>query len=122
MSDKRSYAELNQDICNTGIHFDHVYRHWKGDLYRVTNIVIDCNTNEPVIIYSHMKQEAIAEAAPLFCRRVSEWNEVVDDKGTRRFEPVRAVNLMLTEKEYQELKGKEVDNGLDRMSILLGGV
>lgn len=120
--DKKSFTELNQDICNTGVKFDHVYRHWKGTLYRVVNIVIDCNTNEPIIVYNDISQYAIGQAAPLFARKVSEWNEVIDDNGTRRFEAVRAVSLMLTEKELQTLKEKVVDDGLDRMSSLLGGI
>jgi hypothetical protein len=98
---KKTIGELVEDICNTGIQYDEIYKHYKGKFYRVDDIVIDCNSNEPLVIYKEMINvggKMIEASNPIsFCRRATEWNEIVD--GHRRFSLMVPVVEYLTEDE-----------------------
>lgn len=56
-----------------------IYRHFKGNLYKVIGFAKHSETLEDMIIYSPLK------TGDSWVRPLSMWNEVVDDKGTLRF-------------------------------------
>lgn len=63
---------------------NHLYRHYKGDLYLVEAIAKDSNTLQPVVLY-----RGIYEDCPLWTRDLEEFREVVDKNGqVHRFEEV----------------------------------
>ena len=55
------------------------YRHFKGNLYKVIGFAKHSETLEDMVIYSPLK------TGDSWVRPLSMWNEIVDDKGTRRF-------------------------------------
>ena len=61
-----------------------VYRHYKGDLYRVVLLAEHSNDNEWMVVYEPMYEHP---DAPFFTRPLREWDEVVEWKGekVRRF-------------------------------------
>ncbi len=56
-----------------------VYRHYKGNIYKIIALARDSETLEDVIVYSSLKDSKI------WVRPYSMWNEVIDEKGTLRF-------------------------------------
>lgn len=59
-----------------------VYRHYKGDLYQVTDHALGESELEVVVVYVSVT------TGVKFTRPISEWNQVVDSEGTQRFSPV----------------------------------
>lgn len=57
-----------------------IYRHYKGDTYRVITIATHTETNERLVMYRCMET---GEGNQLWARPVSMWNELVD--GVPRF-------------------------------------
>mgnify|MGYP002624526435 CR=1 FL=1 len=55
------------------------YRHFKGNLYKVIGIANHSETLEKMVIYSPLK------TGETWVRPLSMWDEIVDDKGTKRF-------------------------------------
>lgn len=62
-----------------------VYRHFKGNLYRVLHIAKDSETTEPVVVY-----QALYGEGAIWVRPAAMWNETVERDGVRyiRFERV----------------------------------
>lgn len=58
------------------------WRHYKGNEYEVIEIGRHSETLEPMVVY-----RALYGDGGLWVRPAEMWNEVVDGKGTRRFEP-----------------------------------
>lgn len=56
-----------------------IYRHFKGNLYKVIGFAKHSETEEDMVIYQPLK------TGDNWVRPKSMWNEVVDDKGTLRF-------------------------------------
>jgi len=56
-----------------------IYRHFKGNLYKVIGFAKHSETLEDMVIYQPLK------TGDNWVRPLSMWNEVVDDKGTLRF-------------------------------------
>ena len=56
-----------------------IYKHFKGNLYKVIGFAKHSETLEDMVIYQPLKTGAN------WVRPLSMWNEVVDDKGTLRF-------------------------------------
>lgn len=56
-----------------------IYKHFKGNLYKVIGFAKHSETLEDMIIYQPLK------TGDNWVRPLSMWNEVVDDKGTLRF-------------------------------------
>jgi hypothetical protein len=54
-----------------------VYRHYKGNLYRVVNMALS-SADEWIVVYEAMYE---APAAALFTRPLAEWGEVVEWQG-----------------------------------------
>lgn len=57
-----------------------IYRHYKGDSYRVVDIVLDSTTDTWAVLYEGLYENP---AAKLFVRQVSEWREVVEWEGKK---------------------------------------
>ena len=57
---------------------DEIYRHYKGDLYRVVLLAEHSNDNEWMVVYEAMYENP---AAPFFARPLREWNEAVNWQG-----------------------------------------
>lgn len=55
------------------------YRHYKGNLYKITGFAKHSETLEDMIVYTPLK------TGSSWVRPYKMWNEVVDDKGTLRF-------------------------------------
>ncbi len=56
-----------------------IYRHYKGNRYKIIAFAKHSETTEDMIVYSSLKDGAT------WVRPYYMWNEVVDDKGTLRF-------------------------------------
>lgn len=56
-----------------------IYRHFKGNLYKVIAFAKHSETTEDMVVYQPLK------TGDNWVRPRSMWNEVVDDKGTLRF-------------------------------------
>lgn len=56
-----------------------VYRHYKGDLYKVVLLAEHSNNNEWMVVYEPMYKNP---DAPYFTRPLSEWHQVVEWEGT----------------------------------------
>lgn len=61
-----------------------MYRHYKGDQYRVVNLALHSNDEEWMVIYEPLYENA---DAPLFTRPLREWGEQIrwEGKTTRCF-------------------------------------
>lgn len=56
-----------------------IYRHYKGNAYKIIAFAKHSETLEDMIIYSSIKDGAT------WARPYKMWNETVDNKGTLRF-------------------------------------
>ena len=56
-----------------------IYRHYKGNIYKIIALAKHSETSEDMIIYQNV------EKGDIWTRPKTMWNEVVDDKGTLRF-------------------------------------
>lgn len=56
-----------------------IYKHYKGNLYKVVALGKSSETLEDMVVYSAVKDGKV------WIRPEKMWNEIVDDKGTLRF-------------------------------------
>ncbi|HEY4501964.1 MAG TPA: DUF1653 domain-containing protein [Candidatus Paceibacterota bacterium] len=56
-----------------------VYKHYKGDLYKIVGLAID-SIDQWAVVYEPQYENP---AAPLFVRPLREWREVVEWEGKR---------------------------------------
>lgn len=80
----RSEITLPKDAPQAG----EVYRHYKGERYRVVSMALHSNDDEWMVVY-----EPLYECPyPLFTRPLREWGEEVEQGGKKlkRFERVDA--------------------------------
>ena len=56
-----------------------VYKHYKGNIYKIIALAKHSETEEEMIVYQSVKN------GDIWVRPYSMWNEVVDDKNTLRF-------------------------------------
>lgn len=56
-----------------------IYRHFKGNLYKVIAFAKHSETTEDMVVYQPLK------TGDNWVRPMSMWNDVVDEKGTLRF-------------------------------------
>ena len=56
-----------------------IYKHFKGNMYKVIGFAKHSETMEDMIVYESLRNNT------LWVRPKSMWSEVVDDKGTLRF-------------------------------------
>ena len=60
-----------------------IYRHYKGNLYKIIGFAKHSETLENMIVYQSEK------TGEYWVRPYSMWNETVDDQGTLRFQLVK---------------------------------
>ncbi|MCM1265720.1 MAG: DUF1653 domain-containing protein [Candidatus Gastranaerophilales bacterium] len=56
-----------------------IYKHYKGNLYKIIALAKHSETEEDMIVYESLKTDDI------WVRPATMWNNVIDDKGTLRF-------------------------------------
>ncbi len=56
-----------------------IYRHYKGNLYKIIAFARHSETEEEMIVYQPLK------TGENWVRPKSMWNNIIDDKGTLRF-------------------------------------
>ena len=56
-----------------------IYRHYKGNIYKIIALAKHSETNEDMIVYQNV------EKGDIWTRPKTMWNEVVDNKNTLRF-------------------------------------
>lgn len=56
-----------------------IYRHYKGNIYKIIALAKHSETEENMIVYQNV------EKGDVWTRPMFMWNEIVDDKGTLRF-------------------------------------
>ena len=56
-----------------------IYRHYKGNIYKIIALAKHSETMEDMIVYSSL------DNSKTWVRPKSMWNEILDDKGTLRF-------------------------------------
>ena len=56
-----------------------IYKHYKGNLYKIVALARHSETEEEMIVYESL------EKGLLWVRPLSMWNDVIDKKGTLRF-------------------------------------
>ena len=57
-----------------------VYRHYKGDKYRVTGLALHSTIDEWMVLYEPLYENAATE---FFTRPLKEWREFVEWEGSR---------------------------------------
>ena len=79
-----------------------LYRHFKGNYYRVLSIARHSETTEPMVVY-----QALYGNSGIWVHPADMWNETVerDGKEFRRFQPLsRAERVSFYEKIYDEVR------------------
>jgi hypothetical protein len=68
------------------IEVNSVYKHYKGNYYKVLNIAIHTETDEKMVIYQALYGENL-----IWCRPASIWNDRVEFNGEniKRFELIK---------------------------------
>lgn len=56
-----------------------IYRHYKGNIYKIINFAKHSETVENMIVYQSV------ENGDIWVRPYDMWNDIVDEKGTLRF-------------------------------------
>lgn len=57
-----------------------VYKHYKGDPYKVIALALHSNDDEWMVVYEPLYENA---DAPLFTRLLREWGEIVEWQGEK---------------------------------------
>ncbi len=63
-----------------------IYKHYKGNLYKIINFAKHSETTEDMIVYQSVK------TGEIWVRPKNMWNEIIDDNGTLRFTLVANTN------------------------------
>ena len=80
-----------------------LYRHFKGNYYRVLSIARHSETTEPMVVY-----QALYGNHGIWVRPADMWNETVERDGMmlRRFQPLsRAERVSFYEQIFDEVRG-----------------
>ncbi len=119
---KKTYEQIFDMLGSSPIRVGQTWRHYKGTLYKVEDLLVDCDTNEIILAYTNADPW---EASTIkFARPLSEWLEEVEP-GIQRFCRVRPHTLMMTDDEFKIMetitknKKEDTDEGLGRVRKLL---
>ena len=85
-----------------------LYRHFKGNYYRVLSIARHSETAEPMVVY-----QALYGNNGIWVRPADMWNETVerDGKAIRRFQPLsRADRVAFYEQLFDEVRNMSREN------------
>lgn len=116
---KKTPEALREMIETSPIRPPQLWRHYKGGLYRVEELLIDSNTNEIIVAYTNLDWESGLDSFR-FTRPLSEWFDEVEP-GVQRFCRVRYRNVLMTDEEYAMIptiiktRKEKADEGLGRM-------
>lgn len=71
------------------IEINGIYRHYKGNFYKVLAVGKHTETNEDMVVY-----QALYGGNQIWCRPKSMWNEVIEINGSKlkRFELIKDYN------------------------------
>ena len=124
---KKMYCELIDMIGSSPVKVGQLWRHYKGDIYKIEDLLVDCNTNEIILAYTYT--DPYEASSIKFSRPMSEWLEEVTP-GVQRFSKVRYRSLPLTDREFEMVqplignnyKEEKANERLGRMRKLLGRV
>lgn len=83
-----------------------IFRHYKGELYSVTNCSIDCDDQE-IILHYHPLRVNEYFLAVRFSRRLSLWEDTLED-GTPKYQEVKETKVYLTKQEQESLWEKQL--------------
>lgn len=97
---KTSLISEKTKAAFSGVVEGSTWRHYKGTIYRVTDIAFDCDTNEMLVVYQ-IEDEYENDYPITFSRPYSQWHDEIEE-GVSRFEQVDARTLYMTDKEYLE--------------------
>lgn len=104
---KKTLQELDELILKAkfdyGLFEDSMWRHYKGQLYRVLNLSIDCNTDDLLIFVNYTKESSNAEVTStnvIFSRNILEWDNLID--GVPRFVKVNKYQVYMTREQINE--------------------
>jgi hypothetical protein len=93
------FVERNK-ASYSGVIEGSTWRHYKGTIYRVTDIAFDCDSNEMLVVYQ-VEDEYQQDYPISFSRPYSQWHDEVEE-GIKRFEQVDGRILYMTDEEYRE--------------------
>lgn len=93
------FSERNK-ANHAGVIEGSTWRHYKGTIYRITDIAFDCDSNEMMIIYQ-VEDEYEKNYPVSFSRPYSQWHDEIEE-GVKRFEQVDVRIFYMTDKEYRE--------------------
>lgn len=122
---KKSIEELQEMIDSSPVKPSQTWRHYKGSVYKIEELLIDCNTNEVIVAYTCYDWESYTSFK--FTRPLSEWFDEVEP-GIQRFCRVRHRNMLMTDDEFKIMetitknKKEHADEGLGRVRKLLGRI
>ena len=61
-------------------HEGEIYRHYKGDLYRIKLVALHSNDGEWMVVYEPLYENPVA---PFFARPLKEWSAEVEWQGKK---------------------------------------
>jgi hypothetical protein len=118
---KKSIEELQEMIDSSPVKPSQTWRHYKGSVYKIEELLVDCNTNEIMVAYTCYDWNNLTPFK--FTRPLSEWFDEVEP-GVQRFCRVRNRNVLMTDEEFAMIptitknRKEEADEGLDGMRKL----
>ena len=71
---KKPKDELTNAIATHGIRIDGVYRHFTGDLYIPTVVMVDANSGDLLVQYTTINSNDMLNAVS-FCMPVDQWKD-----------------------------------------------
>lgn len=101
---------VTESISNHGLYTNSVWKHYKGELYKVLNLSVDCNTNELLVNYILENTSFSSETylnSVIFTRNILEWFELIDDNP--RFTRVKEYKVYMTKEEINKYNFKETN-------------
>lgn len=121
---KKTYEQLFDMLGESPVKVGQIWRHYKGSIYKVEDLLVDCNTNEITVVYTSADPWEVSSVK--FSRLITEWLEEAEP-GIQRFSRVRTYSFLLTQREFemvQPLIGKnykeeKANERLGRMRKLL---
>lgn len=105
-------SKINHAMITHGLTVNSLHKHYKGAVYIVKALAIDCNTNEIVVTYKPYDQQN----GILFTRNLSEWIEEIEEQGgVKRFMPCKMVYVKTNVDDEPKLLGTFLVNELDQL-------
>jgi hypothetical protein len=119
---KKTGEQLREMMQTSPVRAGQRWRHYKGDVYLIEELLIDCNTNEIIVSYINNHWDTPVYGIK-FTRPLAEWFDEVEP-DIQRFCRVQFRNILATDSEFEMMqiltknKKEQVDEGLGRMREL----